>query len=134
MQIALNPSPFDKALESCDLKKITYFLLNEIEGGQISGEKEPDKILDVMMSKFPEAKVVLTLGSDGVVYRDKDQTCRQGIFKVKAVDRRGRHLYRLLYRRHTGRHGRTGHPEDVRQGIRDHRIPHGRHGFHPYYG
>lgn len=86
MQIALNPSPFDKALESCDLGKITYFLLNEIEGGQISGEKDPDKILNVMMSKFPEAKVVLTLGSDGVVYRDKDQTCRQGIFKVKAVD------------------------------------------------
>lgn len=86
MQIALNPSPFDKALEACDLGKISYFLLNEIEGGQISGEKEPDKILDVMMSKFPEAKVVLTLGSDGVVYRDKDQTCRQGIFKVKAVD------------------------------------------------
>ena len=86
MQIALNPSPFDKALEVCDLGKISYFLLNEIEGGQISGENEPDRILDVMMSKFPEAKVVLTLGSDGVVYRDKDQTCRQGIFKVKAVD------------------------------------------------
>lgn len=86
MQIALNPSPFDKALDACDLKKISYFLLNEIEGGQISGEKEPDKILDVMMSKFPEAKIVLTLGSDGVVYRDKDQTCRQGIYKVKAVD------------------------------------------------
>ncbi len=86
MQITLNPSPFDKALEACDLKKISYFLLNEIEGGQISGEKEPDKILDVMMSKFPEAKVVLTLGSDGVVYRDKNQTCRQGIYKVKAVD------------------------------------------------
>ena len=86
MQIALNPSPFDKALDACDLKKISYFLLNEIEGGQISGENEPDRILDVMMSKFPEAKVVLTLGSDGVVYRDKDQTCRQGIFKVKAVD------------------------------------------------
>lgn len=86
MQIALNPSPFDKALDACDLKKISYFLLNEIEGGQISGEKEPDMILDVMMSKFPEAKVVLTLGSDGVVYRDKGQTCRQGIYKVKAVD------------------------------------------------
>lgn len=86
MQIVLNPSPFDSALDACDLSKISIFLLNEIEGGQISGETEPDKILDKMISQFPEAKVVLTLGSDGVVYRDKSQTCRQGIFKVKAVD------------------------------------------------
>ncbi len=86
MQIALNPSPLDSALDACDLTKISVFLLNEIEGGQISGEKEPDKILDVMMNKFPEAKVVLTLGSDGAVYRDKTQTCRQEIYKVQAVD------------------------------------------------
>ena len=39
-----------------------------------------------MMEKFPEAQVVLTLGSEGVVYRDKNSTYRQGIFKVKPVD------------------------------------------------
>lgn len=86
MQIALNPSPFDAALDKCDLGKVSVFLLNEIEGGQISGESEPDKILDKMMEQYPEARIVLTLGSDGVVYRDKNQTCRQGIFQVKAVD------------------------------------------------
>lgn len=86
MRIALNPSPFDAALERCDLNKISIFLLNEIEGGQISGETEPDKILDKLMEKYPKAGVVLTLGSDGVIYRDAEQTCRQGIFKVKAVD------------------------------------------------
>ena len=26
------------------------------------------------------------MGGDGVVYRDRTQTCRQGIFKVQAVD------------------------------------------------
>jgi len=86
MQIALNPSPFDAALDACDLSKITYFLLNEIEGGQISGKKEPDEILACMLEKFPESKIVLTLGSDGVVYQDKTQQHRRGIFKVKAVD------------------------------------------------
>lgn len=86
MQIVLNPSPFNDALLACDLHKISVFLLNEIEGGQISGETEPEKILDKMMKEFPEARVVLTLGSDGVMYRDKHETCRQGIFKVKPVD------------------------------------------------
>lgn len=86
MRIVLNPSPFNDALLACDMHKIAVFLLNEIEGGQISGETEPEKILDKMMEKFPGAQVVLTLGSDGVVYRDKNGTCRQGIFKVKPVD------------------------------------------------
>lgn len=86
MQIVLNPSPFNEVLLACDLRKISVFLLNEIEGFQISGEREPDRILDKMMEKFPDARVVLTLGSDGVVYRDKQETHRQGIFRVKPVD------------------------------------------------
>ncbi len=86
LQIALNPSPFDDALKKCDLKKISIFLLNEIEGGQISGETEPEKILDAMTKQYPNARIVLTLGSDGVIYRDQNETHKQGIFKVKAVD------------------------------------------------
>ena len=86
MMIILNPSPFDNALENCDLSKISLFLMNEIEGFQITGEKEPDKILTKVKSLYPKAKVVLTLGGDGSVYQDETGIYRQGIFKVKAVD------------------------------------------------
>ncbi len=86
MTIILNPSPFDDALKSCDLKKISMFILNEIEGQQITGKSDPDEILDALHTSFPEAKVVLTLGSEGSVYRFKDEVFRQGIFPVKAVD------------------------------------------------
>lgn len=86
MMIILNPSPFDNALENCDLSKISLFLMNEIEGFQITGEKEPDKILTKVKTLYPKAKVVLTLGGDGSVYQDETGIYRQGIFKVKAVD------------------------------------------------
>ena len=86
MMIILNPSPFDQALEHCDLTKISLFLMNEIEGFQITGEKEPDKILQKVKELYPNAKVVLTLGSDGSVYQDDTEIYRQGIYKVKAVD------------------------------------------------
>ena len=86
MMIILNPSPFDSALEKCDLSKISLFLMNEIEGFQITGEKEPDRILAKVKELYPKAKVVLTLGSDGSVYQDETGIYRQGIFKVKAVD------------------------------------------------
>lgn len=86
MMIILNPSPFDRALEACDLSKISLFLMNEIEGYQITGEKEPDRILEKVKELYPKAKVVLTLGGDGSVYQDETGIYRQGIFKVKAVD------------------------------------------------
>ncbi len=86
MQIFLNPSPFDDALDSCDMNKISCFLLNEIEGGQIAGETEPDKIIDGILAKYENAKVVLTLGGEGSVYADKEKRCQQPIYKVETVD------------------------------------------------
>lgn len=86
MVIILNPSPLDDVLKQCDLSKISYFLMNEIEGKEITGVENPKEILDIMKVKFPGAKVVLTLGEDGVIYSDGEKTVRQGIFKVKAVD------------------------------------------------
>lgn len=87
MMIVLNPSPYDSALDSCDLSKVSLFLVNEIEGYQITGEKEPDRILGRIREIYPGARVVLTLGGDGSVYQDETGAVyRQGIYKVKAVD------------------------------------------------
>lgn len=87
MIIILNPSPFDYKLDSCDMSKVTYFILNEIEGSQFSGKREPDEIVDRMLEKYPKAKIVLTLGGDGAMYADvSGARFRQPIFPVKAVD------------------------------------------------
>lgn len=86
MMIILNPSPFDYNLDVCDFSKISLFLLNEIEGGQITGEKETEKILEKLRAVYPAAKVVLTLGSEGSVYQDRENRYRQEIFRVKTKD------------------------------------------------
>lgn len=86
MRILLNPSPYDEKLAACDLTKISVFLINEIEGEQITGEKEPEKILDVLEEKYPGAGIMLTLGAKGSVYCYKGKRYRQDIYKVKAVD------------------------------------------------
>lgn len=86
MQIILNPSPYNNKLDKCNLNKVTMFLVNEIEGGQITGENNPDEILKKFSQMYPQASVVLTLGGDGAVYQDKTGVYRQGIFPVKAVD------------------------------------------------
>ncbi|MCQ2125486.1 MAG: ribokinase [Fibrobacter sp.] len=86
MQIALNPSPFNEKLDAVDMTKISIFLLNEVEGNQVTGKTDPDEILAEMRKRFPKARIVLTLGKDGAVYSDGVEKVFQPIFPVKAVD------------------------------------------------
>lgn len=86
MKIVLNPSPFNEKVQICDLSKVSIFLMNEIEGFQITGEKEPNSILKVMADKYPNSEVVLTLGKDGVMYSGYGKKYFRESFKVNAVD------------------------------------------------
>ena len=86
MMIILNPSPYDSVLDGCDFSKISMFLLNEVEGEQITGENDAENMLEKLKAMYPKARVVLTLGGEGSVYQYKEERYRQGIYKVKAVD------------------------------------------------
>ena len=86
MVIALNPSPYDEKVAACDLGKVTYFLMNEVEGAEITGKEDAGDILDEMLKRYPNAKIVLTLGKTGVVYRDSTAEYRHGIYDVPVVD------------------------------------------------
>ena len=97
MMIILNPSPYDSALEECDLTKVSLFLVNEIEGEQITGEQEPEKILEKMKEKYPHSSVVLTLGSLCIPgrYRNLSSGNLQG--KGSGYNGSRRYVYRIFY-------------------------------------
>lgn len=86
MTIALNPSPFNEKLNDVNMGKISIFLLNEVEGFQITGLTDPEAIIAKLLELYPHAKIVLTLGKDGAVYADRTQKHFQPIFPVQAVD------------------------------------------------
>lgn len=86
LRIALNPSPLDADLLALPLEKVEWFIMNEVEGADITGETEPERIIQVMLEKYPNSKVVLTLGEKGVWYADKTTRESHGIFAVNVVD------------------------------------------------
>lgn len=86
MQIALNPSPIDENLKLLPLEAVTYFLLNEVEGNELTGETDPETIAVRLHEKFPAARIVLTLGKQGVLYYDGGEFVRHGIYPTKVVD------------------------------------------------
>lgn len=88
MKIVLNPSPINERIFECDLNKVEYLILNEIEAEDIlesvcNGENE---LIEKLTKKFPDTKIVLTLGEKGSVYVDKDRKINQGIYKTAVVD------------------------------------------------
>lgn len=89
ISIAWNPSPVNPVIGECDLRKVTWLLLNETEGEQLTGEKEPEKILAQLLGKYPHLKVVLTLGEKGGIYRSAEEKFAFPAVKVKAVDSTG---------------------------------------------
>ena len=79
----------DEKIKALPLDKVTLFFVNEIEAAQILGQKELESTQETaaaFRSMFPQAAVVLTLGSQGSVYIDKDQMIPQKCYKVKVVD------------------------------------------------
>ena len=86
MHVILNPSPISQALLSWPLELVEWFILNEIEGGDITGKQEPEEMLDELLHRYPNCHVVLTLGAQGSVYADAEKRLYQKAIPVEAVD------------------------------------------------
>lgn len=91
MKIAFNASPINADLPKYPLELVDWFLINEIEGQTIAGirDTDPEKVMDALLKKFPNAAIVLTLGGDGVLYGKGADRFSHGVFKVPVVDTTG---------------------------------------------
>ena len=86
MHIILNPSPMSPELLTWPLELVEWFILNEIEGADITGKTQPEEMLDELLRRYPACHVVLTLGERGSVYADAAQRIDQSIVTAHTVD------------------------------------------------
>lgn len=89
MKICLNPSPINEVIFDLDLSKLDFLILNETEAKDISKFSNKDEILKFFRETYPNLKIILTLGSKGSIYFDKNQIINQKPYKVKAIDTTG---------------------------------------------
>ncbi|HVM73080.1 MAG TPA: ribokinase [Anaerolineales bacterium] len=86
LTIFLNPSPMDESVAGCPLDEVDTFIINEIEGRELSGATEPEAIIAAMRRRFPSAATLLTLGERGVCYADRDMELAVPAERVPVVD------------------------------------------------
>ncbi len=82
----LNPSPISEALRQFPLSLVDWFILNEVEGRELTGKTAAEEIMAGMREQFPNARVVLTLGKDGAMYFDAETSVTVPAGKGKPVD------------------------------------------------
>lgn len=90
MTIILNPSPMDRKILELPLELVDYFLVNEMEAAALAGmadESDGDEaVLVKLAERFPDAKIVMTLGEKGSAYWDGTKIYRQEAVRAEAVD------------------------------------------------
>lgn len=92
LRVVFNPSPFPAHPDQLPLSQVDTFILNEIEGAllaEMPEEQNADAILAALRSRYPNAQIILTLGSRGVTAWLEGQRYNQPCFSVHAVDTTG---------------------------------------------
>lgn len=83
-----NPAPFHPSVADYPLDCVDWLIVNETEGRELSGENEADAdaIVAALRVRTPRARIVLTLGSRGVVCAEGNQVYRVSPPPVRVVD------------------------------------------------
>ena len=89
LTVVFNPAPMSDEVKNYPLERVDIFIVNEVEGEALTGEREPDLILDAMQKLYPKSRTVLTLGKAGVIYADGEQRVKVPALQVNAVDTTG---------------------------------------------
>ena len=86
LKVALNAAPYSEAVNTYPINQLDWLIVNEVEGAGIVGGAADESLLQRLAERFPQAGILLTLGSRGA------QCLRDGHYasicscKVQAVD------------------------------------------------
>ena len=87
MDVAFNAAPFDAKIATYPLEKLSYLVLNEVEGAALADTADEDAIPGILRRKYPDVNILLTLGKRGCVWYGADGSQVRGkAITVEAVD------------------------------------------------
>jgi len=86
LRVFFNPAPMSREVLNYPLNCVDCFIVNEIEGSELTGESEPERIISAIVNQYPEASVIVTLGENGSIYGDSQRNLKMAAEKVDVVD------------------------------------------------
>ena len=86
LKIFFNPAPMTPSVFELPLETIDVFIINEVEGEELTNKNTAEGILQKMAEQFPNAATLLTLGDQGARYQHASAIRSINAKKVKAID------------------------------------------------
>ena len=87
LNICFNPAPFDKSVLDLPLHLLDVLVVNEVEAEGISQSSDPYKAIEILSALYKETEIIITLGSNGVMYKKGDNPIITfGTWEVKVAD------------------------------------------------
>ena len=82
MRIAFNPSPFHSDIKKLPLSLVRWLFCNETEGEALFGSRDIREITERFITQIPDGDLILTLGKDGSVFKNREKFIAQPIFET----------------------------------------------------
>jgi len=88
LRVVLNTAPMDSFVALYDLSRLTWLIVNEIEGAEITGHDSENAldIIESLAAKYPKVGLLLTLGRRGVCCHENGRRLGLGIYEVPVAD------------------------------------------------
>ncbi|ASJ75452.1 ribokinase [Granulosicoccus antarcticus] len=89
LAIAFNPAPMSDNVRQLPLERCSVLIVNETEALDLAETQDADEALAVLAERYPETRLVLTLGSKGALLQHAGNQVREAALPVKVVDTTG---------------------------------------------
>ena len=86
LKVALNAAPYSENVNNYPINLLDWLIVNEVEGAGILGGDADEGLLQRLAERFPQAGILLTLGSRGAQCFRDGHYASIGSCKVQAVD------------------------------------------------
>ena len=72
IKIVFNPAPMTPEVQNYPLDKVAILIINQVEGAILSNNESPKDIVQSLREKYEDTAVLLSLGTDGLIYSDNE--------------------------------------------------------------
>ena len=83
--VMMNIAPMTPEVANYDLSKLTWIVVNEIEGAALAGGDSVEETMNNLCTRYPDSGILMTLGSDGVWLKNGDTDIRMNALKIENV-------------------------------------------------
>lgn len=89
LSIAFNPAPMTTAVRDLPLAHCAVLIVNETEAADLAQTEDPEAALAILAERYPDTRLVLTLGSKGALLQHAGKQVREAAVPVTVVDTTG---------------------------------------------